>query len=127
MRGNWGMGEVTIYKHAILGNVCAVNFQTEEIAKNIPDLVKQIIQEAKISSAINHPNLIGVTNAYYDPTQNLAFIVMEYVDGCSLAKIIAKRPLSVIETFNVALNITRALKAISAQKVTHRDIKPEIS
>jgi len=119
------MGEVYQAKHAILGNVCAVKFLKEEIAKNFPDLVKQFIQEAKISSAINHPNLIGVTDAYYDPTQNLAFIVMEYVDGCSLAKIIAKRPLSVIETFNVALNITRALKAISAQKVTHRDIKPE--
>lgn len=123
--GIGGMGEVYQAKHAILGNVCAVKFLKEEIAKNFPDLVKQFIQEAKISSAINHPNLIGVTNAYYDPTQNLAFIVMEYVDGCSLAKIIAKRPLSVIETFNVALNITRALKAISAQKVTHRDIKPE--
>ncbi len=123
--GIGGMGEVYQAKHAILGNVCAVKFLKEEIAKNFPDLVKQFIQEAKISSAINHPNLIGVTDAYYDPTQNLAFIVMEYVDGCSLAKIIAKRPLSVIETFNVALNITRALKAISAQKVTHRDIKPE--
>lgn len=123
--GIGGMGEVYQAKHAILGNVCAVKFLKEDIAQNFPDLVKQFIQEAKISSSINHPNLIAVTDAYYDPTQNLAFIVMEYVDGYSLAKILAKRPLSVLETFNVALNITQALKAISAQKITHRDIKPE--
>ncbi|MEV6304368.1 serine/threonine-protein kinase [Actinoplanes sp. NPDC051861] len=79
-------------------------------------------REARIVAALSHPNIVAVHDAGAD--QDLLYLVMELVEGRSLAHRIAEGPLAVAEAIGIASQVCAALEAATAAGVVHRDLKP---
>ena len=87
-----------------------------------PERKHRFIQEAKAASALNHSNIITV----YDVAEETGvdFIVMEFVQGQTLAQSIATKPLPAGEALRHAVQLADALAAAHAKGIVHRDLKP---
>jgi eukaryotic-like serine/threonine-protein kinase len=83
---------------------------------------KRFIHEAKAASALNHPNIITIYDIGRDGDAD--FMAMEYVAGASLARVLARGPLSVREGVRYAVQIADALAAAHSAGILHRDLKP---
>jgi serine/threonine-protein kinase len=80
-------------------------------------------REARAVAALNHPNVA----ALYDvgiAAGGFAYLVLEYVDGSTLADRIEQGPISIAETLTIARQIAEALEAAHEQGIIHRDLKP---
>jgi formylglycine-generating enzyme required for sulfatase activity/predicted Ser/Thr protein kinase len=82
----------------------------------------RFVREAKAASALNHPNIVTIHDVGAD--QGLDFIVMEYVEGTPLDRLIPKGGLPVDEAVRYGLQIASALGAAHAAGIVHRDVKP---
>jgi len=119
--GAGGMGEVYLARDPRLDRAVALKILPLDLAFDA-DRMQRFTREAKAASALNHPNVATI----YDigDSEALHFIVMEYVEGHTLAQKIAQRPLTVTEIVDVAVQVADALDAAHAKGITHRDIKP---
>ena len=89
-----------------------------------PDQRERFRREARTIARLNHPHIVGVIDAGEE--QGRPYIVLEYVDGETLKQRIARvGRLPVAEAVAYAIEIARALAAAHAQRVVHRDIKPQ--
>ncbi len=80
-------------------------------------------REAQSASALNHPNIVTIYDLLSEPDGD--FIVMEYVDGKSLAQVIPRNGLPLEQVLRYGLQIADALAAAHAVGIVHRDLKPE--
>ena len=120
--GSGGMGEVYMAFDSRLHRRVALKILRSEFT-NDPDRIRRFQQEARAISALNHTNILIVHE-----TGNLEgrhFIVTEFIDGVTLRQRIATAALSVLETLEIAIQVSEALGAAHAAGVVHRDIKPE--
>ena len=83
---------------------------------------KTVLREARMASAIEHPNVCAIYEAGEEGEE--AFIVMQYVPGQSLDKLIAKGPSSLQLTLSVGIQIADGLSAAHSLGIFHRDLKP---
>jgi serine/threonine protein kinase/class 3 adenylate cyclase len=83
----------------------------------------RLLREAKIASALNHPNIATIHGL--EEANGRDLIVMEYVEGPTLRKRLREGPMAVREVLDVAVSIADALGEAHGQGVVHRDIKPE--
>ncbi|MBO6167754.1 MAG: protein kinase [Kiritimatiellae bacterium] len=87
---------------------------------------RRFANEAAFAMKVEHPNLIRVYDVGEDPDTGLCYIIMDYIDGKSLGKLIRKNgALKVEAAIHVAIDIASALGAAHAAGVVHRDIKPD--
>jgi tetratricopeptide (TPR) repeat protein len=86
------------------------------------ELLARFDREANISAQLNHPNIVQVIDRGKDG--ETLFIVMEYVEGESLDKLIRSRRLSLPQTLDFAMQVCDALEYAHAKGVVHRDLKP---
>jgi serine/threonine protein kinase len=86
------------------------------------DRRQRFVQEAKAASALHHPNIIVVHDISEDRGQN--FIVMEYVDGSTLDRLIGRKGLRLNEALGYAVQIADGLAKAHAAGIVHRDLKP---
>ena len=92
--------------------------------QTLAQLRQQFYQEAQVLARLDHPNLVRVTD-YFEEGGN-AYLVMNFVEGQSLADLIAARgPLPEAQVLNWARQLLDALAYCHAQGVVHRDIKPQ--
>ncbi|MBK5256610.1 MAG: protein kinase, partial [Vicinamibacteria bacterium] len=85
----------------------------------------RFVQEARAASALNHPNIVTIYEIDRQAGPGGAdFIVMEYIDGQPISKVIAGRRLDAIEALGYALPVASALAAAHAAGIVHRDVKP---
>jgi len=92
--------------------------------QTLAQLRQQFYQEAQVLARLNHPNLVRVTD-YFEEWGN-AYLVMDFVEGQSLADLIAARgPLPEAQMLDWARQLLDALAYCHAQGVVHRDIKPQ--
>ncbi|MBQ2335465.1 MAG: protein kinase, partial [Victivallales bacterium] len=119
------ISEVYLVKQPVMNTVFAIKLLKTAFVEKRPALVGQCLQDVKIASNIHHPNIIEIKDTVFDREKNLAYIVMEYVEGCSLAKLMQTHPLTVRESFQMALAIAEALQTLLKQNIVHHAVTPE--
>src|SRR4029453_9040398 len=119
--GVGGMGEVyratdTNLKRAVAIKVLpdAVAFDSERLAR--------FQREAEVLASLNHPNIAQIYGL--ESIDGTKALVMELVDGPTLADRMAKGPISIDEALAIAKQIAEALEAAHEQGIVHRDLKP---
>src|SRR5512135_3200281 len=119
--GKGGMGEVFQAKDQVLGRDVAIKILPKEFAKDA-DRVARFQREAKVLASLNHPNIAAIHGLEESGETN--FLVLELVEGETLADRIKAGPIPVEESLKLALQIAEALEAAHEKGVIHRDLKP---
>ena len=122
--GAGGAARVYRAEDRALDRVVAVKLLDDAIARSAdPAGRDRFLTEAKSAARFQHPNLVTVFDAGEDAGE--LFLVMEYVDGRTLADVIAERaPLPVDEAVSIAVQVLGGLGAVHANGTIHRDVKP---
>ena len=119
--GAGGMGEVYRARDLKLGREVAIKVLPEEFARD-PERISRFEREARMLAAVNHPTIAAIYGAEEDgPTR---YIVMELVEGDTLAERLAGGPLAVGESLRIGAGIAEALEIAHEKGVLHRDLKP---
>jgi eukaryotic-like serine/threonine-protein kinase len=119
--GAGGMGEVYRARDARLQRDVAIKI-VRDLAAGGPDRVTRFRREAQVLASLNHPH-IGAIYGVEDVGESGA-LVLELVDGPTLADRIARGPIPLEEAIPIARQIGDALAAAHDQGVIHRDLKP---
>lgn len=106
--GSGGMGEVYQARDSKLGRAVAVKLLPEAFAGD-PDRVARLEREARLLASLNHPNIAGIYG--FEQSDRGSFVVMELVEGETLAQRIARGPFPVDEALQIARQICEALEA----------------
>ncbi len=119
--GQGGMGQVYKVKNVLSERIEAMKVLLPNMEGD-SDLAERFLREIKVQAAFDHPNIAKLYTALRSSNQLL--MVMEYVEGVSLEKMLAKGPLLVGEAVNYAGQVLDALGYAHGRGVVHRDIKP---
>ncbi|MFI5897703.1 serine/threonine-protein kinase [Actinoplanes sp. NPDC051513] len=120
--GAGGMGEVWRAVDELLGRPVAVKAMLPSVADD-PDFARRFLAEAKSMARVNHPAVASIHD--YGSVQGVAYLVMELVDGESLAQRLARAGrLGAPETMRLIAQAAEGLQAVHDQGIVHRDIKP---
>ncbi len=117
--GKGGMGEVWRARDSKLGREVAIKTLPEEFAQDEARLAR-FEREARLLASLNHPN-IATIHGFEDGTR---FLVLELVEGDTLADRLKHGAIPVEESLKLALQIAEALEAAHEKGVIHRDLKP---
>jgi Tol biopolymer transport system component len=119
--GAGGMGEVYRARDTRLGRDVAIKVLPEAFAKDAI-LKERFEREAKTISSLNHPNICTLYDVGHQ--NGTDFLVMELLEGDSLAQRLAKGALPVAETLRIGMEMSDALERAHRQGIVHRDLKP---
>jgi eukaryotic-like serine/threonine-protein kinase len=119
--GRGGMGEVYQAKDLKLGRNVAIKVLPEEFARDA-DRVARFQREAKLLASLNHPNIAAIHGL--EEFNGIQFLVLELVEGKTLADQLKPGLIPVEESLKLALQIAEALEAAHEKGVIHRDLKP---
>jgi eukaryotic-like serine/threonine-protein kinase len=119
--GRGGMGEVYRARDSRLKRTVAIKTLPRELAQD-PDRVQRFQQEAEALAALNHPNIAAIHAL--EEADGLRFLVLEFVEGETLADRLQGGALPVGEVVPLALQICGALAAAHDRGIVHRDLKP---
>jgi eukaryotic-like serine/threonine-protein kinase len=119
--GRGGMGEVFIADDLNLNRKVALKFLPDAFT-GYPERMARFEREAKLLASLNHPNIAAIYGL--EQAEGKRFIVMELVEGETLAQKIAKGPLPIEEALEVCRQIAEGLEAAHEKGVIHRDLKP---
>jgi serine/threonine-protein kinase len=118
--GEGGMGEVYRARDTKLGRSVAIKVITDSLSS--PDRIARFEREARTLASLNHPNIAGIYGLE-DASGDMA-IVMELVEGTTLADRLALGAIPTAEAIPLASQIAEAFEAAHEQGIVHRDLKP---
>jgi serine/threonine-protein kinase len=122
--GEGGMGAVYLASHVGLGRDVAIKFLHAELVSR-DEVVGRFYREAQAAAAIRHKNIIEVFDVGVSP-QGEPFLVMEYLEGESLAGLLKRAgPLNLGTACAVMEPVLQALQAAHRKGIIHRDLKPD--
>ena len=116
-----GMGIVYEAEDSRLGRRVALKFLPEQMAQNI-QLCERFQREARAASALNHPNICTIHAI--EQVEGQSFLVMELLEGQTLAHMLGRVTFSMDKLLPMATQIADALESAHAKGIVHRDIKP---
>ena len=119
--GEGGMGVVYEAEDINLGRHVALKFLTPAMAGD-EGLLQRFQREARAASSLNHPNICTIHGIEQFESEH--FIVMELLDGESLADRIRRGPLSIDSLLTLGIQIVDALESAHSKGIVHRDLKP---
>jgi eukaryotic-like serine/threonine-protein kinase len=118
-----GVGEVWRAVDLVLGRPVAVKLLRAEYAQH-PEVLTRFRAEAKHAGSVSHPGIAQVYDYGEDGAADSPYLVMELVDGPSLARVLAAGPLNPADTMDVLAQAAAGLQAAHAAGLVHRDVKP---
>jgi eukaryotic-like serine/threonine-protein kinase len=119
--GKGGMGEVYRARDSKLKREVAIKILPEEFSRDT-ERVARFQREAEVLASLNHPNIASIHDVL--EANDSRFLVMELVEGETLADRIAGGPTPVNDALSVAKQICEALEAAHERGIVHRDLKP---
>src|SRR5216110_1302377 len=119
--GSGGMGDVYQATDSKLGRSVAIKFLPEAFSHD-SERVARFEREARVLASLNHPHIAGIYGL--EESGERKFLVMELVDGETLAERIKRGPIPVEESLGIAKQICEALEAAHEKGIIHRDLKP---
>ena len=119
--GVGGMGEVYKARDTRLDRTVAIKVLPEHVAAD-PDLKQRFEREAKTVAALSHPHICPVFDVGEQDGVN--FLVMEHLEGETLAQRLEKGALPLDQALTIAIEISDALDKAHRQGIVHRDLKP---
>ena len=119
--GAGGMGEVYRAKDTRLDRTVAIKVLPEHLAQS-PESRLRFEREARAVSSLNHPNICILHDIGHQ--DDIGFLVMEYLEGETLAARLSRGPVGVEQALPYAIQIAGALAAAHRQGISHRDLKP---
>ena len=119
--GEGGMGEVYRAHDSKLHRDVAIKTLPESMARD-PDRLARFEREAQVLAALNHPHIAGIYGL--EIANGVQALVLELVEGPTLAERLEHGPLPVDEAIDIARQIADALEAAHEQGIIHRDLKP---
>jgi non-specific serine/threonine protein kinase len=119
--GSGGMGVVYEAEDTRLGRHVAVKFLSEEMQQDAP-MLERFQREARAASALNHPGICTVHAI--EQHEGRHFIVMEMLEGQTLAQRMGRQPFELGELLDSGIQIADALESAHSKGIVHRDLKP---
>ena len=117
--GRGGMGQVYLARDTRLGRRVAMKFLTS----SSPKLTERFLVEARATARCSHENIVVI----HDVAEHRGrpYMVLEYVEGASLARVMRGRRLPVGRAVELIVPVVKALALAHAANIVHRDLKPE--
>ncbi len=125
--GKGGMGSVYLATHLGTGRPVAVKVITPQFMMN-DEFVERFRREAKAAGRLHHPNVVNVTDFGFARVdgERIAYLVMEYLDGCTLAEVLAEESQLPIDwVVDIIEQTSSAIEEAHQQGIIHRDLKPD--
>src|SRR5262245_30813016 len=119
--GRGGMGEVYRARDLKLKREVAIKILPNEFGRD-PDRVARFQREAEVLASLNHPNIAAIYDLQED--NGSRYLVLELIEGETLAERIRRGPIPIDEALNIARCISEALEAAHEKDIIHRDLKP---
>ena len=119
--GAGGMGEVYRARDTKLNRDVALKILPSAFASDA-DRLARFHREAQVLASLNHPHIGGIYG--FEDSGETHALVLEFVDGPTLADRIAQGPIPIDEALPIAMQIAEALEAAHEQGIIHRDLKP---
>jgi serine/threonine protein kinase len=120
--GRGGMGEVYLADDLTLGRKVAIKFLLAD-KTNDAHARRRLVREAKAAAALDHPNICTVFDTG-ETADGRVYVVMQYVEGETLASMLQRGPLAVRDALTLCTQLADALAAAHRQGIIHRDLKP---
>jgi serine/threonine protein kinase len=119
--GSGGMGEVYRARDTKLGRDVAIKFLPSHFTAD-PERRSRFAREARLLATLNHPHIGAIYGL--EETDGVTALVLELVEGSTLADRLARGPLPIQEALAIAHQIAEALDAAHEKGIVHRDLKP---
>jgi serine/threonine-protein kinase len=119
--GAGGVGFVYRAKHVQLGRLVAIKV-LQQFAATDPEWRRRFAREAKVLSALAHPNVVTVTDSGID--KGVPYLVMELLEGKTLGELLKEGPMPPPRALDIARQVLRGLAFAHGKGIVHRDLKP---
>ncbi len=125
--GRGGMGTVYLATHIGTGRPVAVKIIAPQFMEKA-EFVERFRREARAAGKLRHPNVVDVTDFGFSDTKSgeVAYLVMEYLDGCTLGEILEEEEkLPLAWSIDILEQVCSAVHEAHEQGIIHRDLKPD--
>jgi serine/threonine-protein kinase len=122
--GEGGMGEVFVAEQQQIRTKVAIKMLLAKISEN-HEIVQRFFNEAIAVSKIQHSGIVKIFDVGFHEPTGRAYLVMEFLDGETLASRIARGAMTIPEIADVGRQIASVFDAVNKAGITHRDLKPE--